>query len=164
MGTKMRMVMLEFNELCSDLIQEFMADGHLPNFRRLYDRSTVYATQAGETAPRLEPWIQWPTVHSGMTYAEHGVFELGEIARDDLTIEVQIAIAGNRVPAKLSTRPKEELRERVSRLFGVAFGPEEPDELVSREPTIARGSQQREERERLSLARQAAPRHAVGFQ
>ena len=78
MSAKMRMVMLEFNELCSDLIHEFMADGRLPNFRRLYDRSTVYSTQAGETAPRLEPWILWPTVHSGMTYAEHGIFELGD--------------------------------------------------------------------------------------
>jgi len=72
------MIVLEFNELCPDLITEFMARGLLPGFRALYERSTVFTTDAGEAPPNLEPWIQWPTVHSGMIYREHGIFDLGD--------------------------------------------------------------------------------------
>lgn len=78
MSAAPRMIVLEFNELCSDLIAEFMARGLLPGFQALYERSTVFATDAGESPPNLEPWIQWPTVHSGMTFAEHGIFDLGD--------------------------------------------------------------------------------------
>jgi hypothetical protein len=73
-----RMFVLEFNELCPSLLDELMRRGQLPNFRRLYQSSTIYTTDAMETAPNLEPWIQWPTVHSGLPFGEHGVFLLGE--------------------------------------------------------------------------------------
>src|SRR5262249_38063398 len=43
-----------------------------------FEASTVWTTDAGEAPPNLEPWIQWPTVHSGMPFAEHGVFHLGD--------------------------------------------------------------------------------------
>jgi hypothetical protein len=73
-----RMIVLEFNELCAELIAGFMARGLLPGFRALYERSSAFATDAGEAPPNLEPWIQWPTVHSGMTYAEHRIYDLGD--------------------------------------------------------------------------------------
>lgn len=73
-----RMIVLEFNELCPDLISEFMARGLLPGFRQLHDRATVFTTHAGEVPPNLDPWIQWPTVHSGMTFGQHKIFDLGE--------------------------------------------------------------------------------------
>jgi hypothetical protein len=72
------MIVLEFNELCTELIDEFMGRGLLPNFRRLHERSTVFTTEAGEVPPNLQPWIQWPSVHSGMTFAEHAVLNLGD--------------------------------------------------------------------------------------
>jgi Type I phosphodiesterase / nucleotide pyrophosphatase len=71
-------VVLEFNELSPTLISEFIELGELPNFKRLYFESQVYVTDADEAAPNLEPWIQWVTVHSGLSFAEHGVFDLGE--------------------------------------------------------------------------------------
>ncbi|MCS6850636.1 MAG: hypothetical protein NZ700_05645 [Gemmataceae bacterium] len=73
-----RLIVLEFNELCPALLTEFMGRGWLPNFRRLYESSIIVTTDAGERYPYLEPWIQWPTVHTGLTYAEHGVFHLGD--------------------------------------------------------------------------------------
>src|SRR4051794_28556749 len=72
------LILLEFNELCPALLQRFMLEGTLPHFRRFYEASTVYTTDAGEGAPNLEPWIQWPTVHSGLPFREHGVFHLGD--------------------------------------------------------------------------------------
>jgi hypothetical protein len=38
----------------------------------------VYVTDAEEEPPYLNPWIQWVTVHSGMPYGEHKIFEQGE--------------------------------------------------------------------------------------
>ena len=73
-----QVIVLEFNELCPPLLEEFMGQGLLPNFSRLYKTSQVFTSAAGESDPNLEPWIQWLTVHSGMTYSEHGAFHLGE--------------------------------------------------------------------------------------
>jgi hypothetical protein len=71
-----RLLLIEFNEITPSLLQRFMAAGDLPNFRRFYDVSSVYTTNAGD-AP-LEPWIQWPTVHCGVPYEEHRVRHLGD--------------------------------------------------------------------------------------
>jgi hypothetical protein len=73
-----QLILIEFNELCPSLLRRFMDQGMLPHFRRFHDAATVWTTDAQETPPNLEPWIQWPTVHSGLPFAEHGVFHLGD--------------------------------------------------------------------------------------
>lgn len=72
------LIQIELNELCPSLLQRFMDRGILPHFRRFYESSTIYTTDAQEEPPNLEPWIQWPTVHSGVPFAEHGAFHLGD--------------------------------------------------------------------------------------
>jgi hypothetical protein len=72
------LILIEFNELCPPLLRDFIGRGLLPHFRRFSETSAIYTTDAGEEPPHLEPWIQWPTVHSGMTFSEHGVFHLGD--------------------------------------------------------------------------------------
>lgn len=71
-------ILLEFNEIVPWLVDRFIDEGHLPNFKRLRDQSKVMVTDAEEEQKHLEPWIQWITVHSGMTYEEHGVFHLAD--------------------------------------------------------------------------------------
>ena len=71
-------ILLEFNELSPVLIDRFISEGTLPNFRRLRQESCCYVTDAGGRPPYLEPWIQWTTVHSGMTHQEHKVLHLDE--------------------------------------------------------------------------------------
>ncbi|MHC5730644.1 MAG: hypothetical protein ACYTXY_42365, partial [Nostoc sp.] len=61
-------ILLEFNELCPSLMERFIKEGKLPNFQRLYEQSEVYTTDAEEKPPFIEPWIQWVTVHSGLSY------------------------------------------------------------------------------------------------
>src|SRR2546422_588658 len=78
MGENASVILLEFNELTSSLMDRFMGEGKLQNFRRLYAESQVYVTDAHESPPNLNPWIQWVTVHSGLTYDEHRIFHLGE--------------------------------------------------------------------------------------
>lgn len=72
------MIVLEFNELSPALMDTFIGQGYLPNFKRLRDSSQVFTTDAEEVAPNLDPWIQWVTVHSGLSYDEHGIFHLGD--------------------------------------------------------------------------------------
>jgi hypothetical protein len=74
------LILLEFNELCPTLMDTFIKQGFLPNFARLRDEADTYVTDAGEDPPNLNPWIQWVTLHSGQTFAQHGVFHLGDAA------------------------------------------------------------------------------------
>jgi hypothetical protein len=71
-------IVLEFNELCPTLMDRFIEQGRLPNFARLRSQSKVFITDAEEQAPNLEPWIQWITVHTGLGFEEHGVFNLDD--------------------------------------------------------------------------------------
>jgi hypothetical protein len=71
-------ILMEFNELSPLLMDRFIQDGLLPNFRKLKEESHCYVTDADGRPPNLEPWIQWTTVHSGMTYLDHGVTRLDE--------------------------------------------------------------------------------------
>lgn len=72
-------ISLELNELCPSLLERWMADGSLPNFKRLHDASAVFLTLADASEPReLEPWIQWYSIHTGLAYDQHQVFHLTE--------------------------------------------------------------------------------------
>jgi hypothetical protein len=77
-------VVLELNELCPPLLDRWMADGSLPHFKRLHDSADVYRTEADTTEPeKLEPWIQWYSIHTGLSHDQHGVFHLTDGARAD---------------------------------------------------------------------------------
>ncbi len=71
-------VVVEFNELVPELMDRFIKRGLLPTFARMRSESQVYVTTVDERPPYLEPWIQWITVHTGQTYAEHQIFNLGD--------------------------------------------------------------------------------------
>jgi hypothetical protein len=71
-------IVLEFNELTPAIMDRMIAAGELPNFARLRAESIAAITDAAEEPPALEPWIQWVTVHTGLSYAQHGVFDLDD--------------------------------------------------------------------------------------
>lgn len=75
------LILLEFNELSPPLMERFINQGLLPNFAKFRTEGSIYVTDAGEDPPRLNPWIQWVTLHSGKSFAEHGVFHLGDAGR-----------------------------------------------------------------------------------
>jgi hypothetical protein len=75
----MTVISLELNEINFDFVERFIAAGKLPNFRRLLESTQLTRTVAEKEYPFLEPWIQWPTVYSGLAYSDHGVFRLGDV-------------------------------------------------------------------------------------
>ena len=63
----------------------------------------------------LEPWIQWVTAHTGLDFAEHGVFRLGDIvARDLPQIWEQLEEKGLRVGAICPMNAKHRLKDAAS--------------------------------------------------
>src|SRR5436190_19877682 len=75
---KGNVILLEFNELSPTLMNRFISQGHLPNFKRFSEEAAVYLTEAEERAPYLDPWIQWITVHTGLNFREHRIERLNE--------------------------------------------------------------------------------------
>jgi hypothetical protein len=72
-----RIILIEFNELCPRLLDRWMSEGRLPNFKRFHDASHVFVSESDEPkAPNLEPWIQWYSIHTGLSYQQHRVFRL----------------------------------------------------------------------------------------
>jgi len=73
-----KIIVAEFNELVPHLVEKFMKEGHMPNFKRLAGMSSCYITDANQSGEDLNPWIQWVTVHTGLSPEEHGVYRLNE--------------------------------------------------------------------------------------
>ena len=53
------------------------------SFKSLFD-THGYVETTSETEHHLaNPWIQWPTVHTGLSYDEHQIFRLGDIVKTE---------------------------------------------------------------------------------
>ncbi len=78
------LLLLELNELNFDAVLLYIKKGILlPGFQRLFEKTSI-CTQAESEYNNLEPWIQWPSVHTGKTYSEHKIFRLGDIVNSPL--------------------------------------------------------------------------------
>ena len=72
-----KILFLEFNELCPAILDRLIDAGRLPHFQRLRDSSQVFTGIADvQEQENLEPWIQWYSQHTGLSYYQHGVFHL----------------------------------------------------------------------------------------
>lgn len=72
------LVVLELNEVNFDFVEHYCRRGELPAFARLIEEHGYTRTVSETEHERIEPWIQWFTVHTGKSFAEHGVFRLGD--------------------------------------------------------------------------------------
>ena len=72
------MILLALNELNLDYIKGYVNQGRLTHFGKLLGHGVVRTTSE-DKYELLEPWIQWTTVQTGKTFAEHKVFRLGDI-------------------------------------------------------------------------------------
>lgn len=77
------LVLIELNEINFDIVQKYQKDGlELPSFERIMSGNFI-KTQSEIQYEQLEPWIQWPSVHTGLSYNEHGIFRLGDAVLSD---------------------------------------------------------------------------------
>ena len=72
------LILLELNEINFDAVSFYIARGkYLPGFKKLIQKGIV-TTESEPKYENIEPWIQWPSVHTGKTFDEHNVFRLGD--------------------------------------------------------------------------------------
>ena len=73
------LTLLELNEINFDYVHWYIENGYsLPGFEWLMQQNPA-ETFAEDKYEELEPWIQWPSVHTGKTFKEHQVFRLGDM-------------------------------------------------------------------------------------
>jgi len=78
-------ILIGLNELNFDYILYYAQKGKLPVLETLLDKHRLIETESEKEYKLLEPWIQWVTIQTGLTYAEHQVYRLGDITeRKDL--------------------------------------------------------------------------------
>lgn len=75
-----RLILLELNEINFDVVEQYIAANttRYPSLKNLL-AGTRIRTSCEKKYEELEPWIQWASVHTCRTYAEHGVFRLGDM-------------------------------------------------------------------------------------
>lgn len=107
----MTVLLLALNEVNFDYVRSYVTKGELPNLGRLIAEHGVTETVSERNYEELEPWIQWVTAQTGMRLAEHGVFRLGDIVRQDIpqiweVLEAQGLVVGAISPMNAKNRCK----------------------------------------------------------
>jgi len=75
----MRLILIELNEINFDAVRCYIDRGEsLPGLEEIINQGLI-TTQSEVEYENLEPWIQWPSVHMGMTYEQHNIFRLGDV-------------------------------------------------------------------------------------
>lgn len=74
-----RVIQLEFNEISSQIVDQLITRGELPNFAKARKSWTIRQTSSEQEYQHLEPWIQWITAHTGKSFAEHQIFHLSDV-------------------------------------------------------------------------------------
>jgi hypothetical protein len=72
------LILLALNEIDFGLAKRYVTPLRLKNIGALLD-GKCSITQSESDYAKLEPWIQWVTVHTGLDATQHGVFRLGDI-------------------------------------------------------------------------------------
>ncbi|MGK0180583.1 MAG: hypothetical protein ACI8PD_002395 [Nitrospinales bacterium] len=77
------LILIELNEINFDVANQYVKGnpGLLPSFEKLMSLHNI-STVAEENYEELEPWIQWPSVHMGKDFSEHGIFRLGDVVNN----------------------------------------------------------------------------------
>ncbi len=78
------MILLALNELNIEFVEKYISKGFLKNFKLLLNNGYTI-TKSEKEYQLLEPWIQWTTVQTGLSFEEHKIFRLGDIVeRNDI--------------------------------------------------------------------------------
>ena len=71
-------MLIELNEINFDFLQNYIQKYDLKYLSNISDLKK-FKTQSETEYDKLEPWIQWVSVHTGKNYNEHKIFRLGDI-------------------------------------------------------------------------------------
>lgn len=106
-----QLLLVELNEVNFDFVRYYADRGYLPVLGEMIGRHGLRETTSEERHEHLEPWIQWVTAHTGQSFAEHGIFRLGDIVHHEIPqIWEEIERAGFKVGAVSPMNARNRLR------------------------------------------------------
>lgn len=109
---RQQLLLLEFNEINFEHVSYYCGQGQLPNLSAMLRRHGVSRTVSEERHDWLEPWIQWVTAHTGLSYSQHQVYRLGDITSHDIPqIWEQLEERGLRIGAISPMNAKHRVRD-----------------------------------------------------
>ena len=76
-----KLILWEMNEINFEYVRMYIQKGKLPNWKNFIEQHGISNTISEKLYHELEPWIQWPTVRTGLTYQEHEIFRLGDVKK-----------------------------------------------------------------------------------
>lgn len=71
-------IILQFNEANFDLIKLYTKKYNLPALKKILSFPIRSETTSESEYKNLEPWIQWYSFYTGLSYKKHNVFHLGD--------------------------------------------------------------------------------------
>ena len=71
-----KLFILELNEINFNLIKKYI--NILPSFNKLLNENKLVETLSEDKLKNVEPWILWPSIHTGLSYDEHKLFNLND--------------------------------------------------------------------------------------
>jgi len=75
-----KLILISLNEINFDIAYKYAKKYNLKNFQYLIENKTInYITESEKDYNKLEPWIQWSSVYTGLSSDDHGIFRLGDI-------------------------------------------------------------------------------------
>ena len=75
-------IILQLNELNFEEILKFSKKYNLKNIEKFFTNFRICQTE--EKYELLEPWIQWTSFYTGMSYEKHNVFKIGDTKNTNL--------------------------------------------------------------------------------
>jgi hypothetical protein len=76
-----KLIFWEMNEINFDFVHYYISIGKLKNWEKFINAHGIYNTTSESIYENIEPWIQWPTIRTGLPYSDHGVFRLGDFGQ-----------------------------------------------------------------------------------
>ena len=76
-----KLTLIELNEINLDIADSYIEKLNLEGFKKLKLLNSL-KTNSEKKYELLEPWIQWHSIHTGLSAQEHGLFRLGDTTKN----------------------------------------------------------------------------------
>jgi hypothetical protein len=79
------LIFVELNEINFNIVSKYINTNllTLPSLKKVLDGCFI-RTSCEKQYHLLEPWIQWTSVHTGLSFSEHNIFRLGDIVKSGI--------------------------------------------------------------------------------
>ena len=75
-----KLILISLNEINFEIVEKYAKKYNFDNIKSLIEnKKNYYTTSSENTYEKLEPWIQWVSVYTGLSADDHKIFRLGDV-------------------------------------------------------------------------------------